>query len=125
MREPRVLVVDDSDVIVEMLQMVLENEGFDVDTAEEGPAALRLLDGDLPDAVLLDVRMPDMDGWQVLARLRAEPRTRQLPVAVMSTEDEEQGWVKALGRGAQAYLRKPFAPARVTLLLRELAGTGC
>jgi CheY-like chemotaxis protein len=122
MGEPRVLVVDDSEVIVEMLQLVLENEGFAVETAEEGPTALRLLGGPLPDAVLLDVRMPDMDGWQVLARLRAEPRTRQLPVAVMSTEDEEAGWVKALGRGAQAYVRKPFAPSRVTDLLRELAG---
>jgi CheY-like chemotaxis protein len=121
MAEGRVLIVDDSEFILEMLQMFFENEGFQTETAVGGTGALgRLLGGDLPDVVLLDVRMPGVDGWDVLARLRSEEHTSDLAVVMMSTEDEEAGWVKSLRAGAQAYLRKPFTPTAAIDAVRDL-----
>lgn len=121
MAEGRVLIVDDSEFILEMLQMFFENEGFETETAVGGTSALgRLLGGDLPDVVLLDVRMPGVDGWDVLARLRSEEHTSDLAVVMMSTEDEEAGWVKSLRAGAQAYLRKPFTPTAAIDAVRDL-----
>lgn len=121
MAEGRVLIVDDSEFILEMLQMFFENEGFQTETAVGGTGALgRLQGGDLPDVVLLDVRMPGVDGWDVLARLRSEEHTSELAVVMMSTEEEESGWVKSLRAGAQAYLRKPFTPSAAIDAVRDL-----
>jgi CheY-like chemotaxis protein len=120
MANPRVLVVDDSDFIVEMLHVILENEAFDVISARSGREGVARALAEAPDVVLLDVRMPEFDGWDAMRALRADERTRELPVVMTSTEPEESGWTRALESGAQAYIRKPFAPAEVVDVLRDM-----
>jgi CheY-like chemotaxis protein len=120
MRLPTILVVDDSEVILQMLETILENEGYRPVLAQDGGEALARARTEVPDAVLLDLRMPGMDGWEVLAALRADERTRQTPVAIMTTADERVGRPLAQQRAAQAYMVKPFAPSDLLDTLRRL-----
>ena len=101
----RVLVVDDDAGIREFVRQALGEEGYDVRQAATGAEALEFLAGGQPDLILLDVRMPGVDGWQVLDELRsaAGPQT---PVVVMTASWTGQD--RALQSGAQGYLAKPF-----------------
>jgi DNA-binding response OmpR family regulator len=116
--QPTVLVVDDSDCILHLLEMIFSKEGFRPRLASSGLAALALARAEPPDAVLLDVRMPEMDGWEVLCALRQDGL--QAPVVMTSTADAVSGGALALARGAQGYLMKPFSPAQLVEMLREL-----
>ena len=118
MSQPTVLVVDDSDCILHLLEMIFSKEGFRPRLASSGLAALALARAEPPDAVLLDVRMPEMDGWEVLCALRQDGL--QAPVVMTSTADAVSGGALALARGAQGYLMKPFSPAQLVEMLREL-----
>jgi CheY-like chemotaxis protein len=123
-RQQTILVVDDSEVILQMLATILENEGYRPVLAVDGAKAVALARAEEPAVVLLDLRMPGMDGWDVLAALRADMRTRQTPVAIMSTEDEKLAAPLAQQREAQAYVMKPFAPSALLETLEKLlAGT--
>ena len=101
----RVLVVDDEADILELVREVLSDEGYDVDTALTGEAALAITRERRPDLILLDVKLPGADGWEVLAELRAAAGP-QTPVVVMTAGFDAQD--RALGGGAQGYLAKPF-----------------
>jgi CheY-like chemotaxis protein len=100
----RVLVVDDEPAIRHAVEAALADEGFAVATAADGAAALALLDAFRPDAILLDLRMPIMDGYAFLAAYRTRPDPRAA-VIVCSTAANSVG---PLAQGAAAYLRKPF-----------------
>jgi CheY-like chemotaxis protein len=100
----RVLIVDDEPAIRHAVEAVLADEGFVVATAPDGAAALAALDTARPDAILLDLRMPVMDGYAFLAAYRARPEPRAA-VIVCSTASNAAG---AVGLGAAGYLRKPF-----------------
>jgi CheY-like chemotaxis protein len=100
----RVLIVDDEPAIRHAVEAVLVDEGFVVVTASDGAAALAALDSAKPDAILLDLRMPVMDGYAFLAAYRARPEPRAA-VIVCSTASNASGVV---GLGASGYLRKPF-----------------
>ena len=101
----RVLVVDDDAAIRDIITMVLENDGYHVDTACNGAEALRKADEHQPDAVILDAMMPVMDGWEFLAEWRTRPAERRAPVLLVSAVGS---WRTALDLGAQGYLSKPF-----------------
>jgi two-component system OmpR family response regulator len=105
----KVLVVDDNDDIRLLMRRVLQWGGFEVAEADRGQVALDLLAaGDLPAVTLLDVQMPDMDGWDTLAAIRADPATADLPVILCTVKgrpvDVERGW----SLGCDGYLTKPF-----------------
>jgi DNA-binding response OmpR family regulator len=105
----KVLVVDDNEDIRLLLRQVLDLGGFEVTEAENGNAALESLAGEqLPAAVILDVQMPDIDGWEVLALIRANPATQELPVLLCTVKgrlvDAEKGWEF----GCDGYVTKPF-----------------
>jgi CheY-like chemotaxis protein len=107
-----VLVVDDDDDARQGLVFYLESLGFAVRDAASGPAALQLLrDGLRPCALVVDVVMPDMDGWQLVARVRANPRFAAVPVVMLSAAVEDRERVAGLGIGA--YLAKPTSPDAV------------
>ncbi|NBM21200.1 response regulator [Streptomyces sp. GC420] len=115
----RVLVVDDNKVIRQLIRVNLELEGFEVVTAADGAECLEIVHRVRPDVVTLDVVMPRLDGMRTAARLRSDPRTRDLPVAIISacTQYEvEQG----LDVGVDAFLAKPFEPAELVRLVRRL-----
>lgn len=115
----RVLVVDDNKVIRQLIRVNLELEGFEVVTANDGAECLDVVHHVLPDAITLDVVMPRLDGFGAAAQLRADPRTRHLPVAIVSacTQAEVEAGIAA---GVDAFLAKPFEPAELVRVVRRL-----
>ncbi|MFE6041742.1 response regulator [Streptomyces sp. NPDC056452] len=115
----RVLVVDDNKVIRQLIRVNLELEGFEVVTAADGVECLDLVHRVCPDVITLDVVMPRLDGIQTAVRLRADPRTRHLPVAVVSacTPYEVDSGVAA---GIDAFLAKPFEPSELVRIVHRL-----
>jgi len=105
----RVLVVDDQDDIREMARVVLAGAGYDVETAGSGREALRTLRGAAFHLVLLDINMPDLDGWATLRLIRADEAWDALPVAMFSVKGEVRDKVASLQDGAVDYITKPFA----------------
>jgi two-component system response regulator MprA len=120
--QPRLLVVDDDSRIAAALQRNLKYEGYEVDVASDGPAALRQAAVQPPDLVVLDVMLPGLDGVEVCRRLRA---ASDVPVLMLTALDAITDRVRGLDSGADDYLVKPFAPeellARVRALLRRRA----
>lgn len=119
----RVLVVDDNKVIRQLIRVNLELEGFEVVTAADGAECLDIVHRVAPDVVTLDVVMPRLDGLQTAARLRADPRTRGIPLAVVSgcTPAEVESGQAA---GVDAFLAKPFEPMDLVRTVRRLMSRG-
>ena len=111
----KILVVDDEDDILNFLELVLGEKGFDVVTASGGQEALTKAQLERPDLVLLDIMMPQMDGWEVLKLLRVDEETAEIPVAMLSARTEARDRVQGLQEGAIDYICKPFS-------LQELLG---
>ena len=104
-----VLIVDDEPDLVALVTRWLERAGYKVANAATGPAALEALAADpLPDLVLLDVMLPRIDGFALLKRLRAEERTRRLPVVIVSSFTRDQDVARGMELGADDYLVKPL-----------------
>ncbi|MEV6958652.1 response regulator [Streptomyces sp. NPDC051207] len=115
----RVLVVDDNKVIRQLIRVNLELEGLEVVTAADGAECLEVVHQVRPDVVTLDVVMPRLDGIRTAARLRADPLTRDLPLAIVSActqFDVDAG----LDVGVDAFLAKPFEPAELVRVVRQL-----
>lgn len=107
----RMLVVDDDLLNRTLLATNLEQEGFVVETAEDGRQALDALRAEKFDVVLLDILMPEMDGYQVLQAVKSNEALKHLPVIVISAVDEMESVVRCIEMGATDYLPKPFEPA--------------
>ncbi|MGE5144348.1 MAG: protein kinase domain-containing protein [Acidobacteriota bacterium] len=108
--QARILIVDDGAENREVLRRRLEREGHAVEAAENGRRALELVAQRSFDLVLLDVLMPELDGYAVLDALKGSPATRDIPVIMISALDELEGIVRCIERGAEDYLHKPFDP---------------
>ena len=119
----RVMAVDDDHVIRGLLEVYLEMEGHDVITAVDGQDALDKVRADPPDLIILDVMMPNVNGWQVAEQLRAEDATRHIPIILLSARAMENDVRKGTELGADSYVTKPFDPIDlmelVSRLLRE------
>jgi two-component system, cell cycle response regulator len=117
------LVVDDNSMNRIMLSRYITKLGYRASLAEDGRQALDKLQHEPIDLVLLDVQMPEMDGYEVLEQLKADPRLRDIPVIMISAVDELESVVKCIELGAQDYLPKPFNPvllrARLTACLER------
>jgi two-component system alkaline phosphatase synthesis response regulator PhoP len=105
----RVLVVDDDAGILELTQTVLAGAGYDVETAPSGGDALRVARESRFDLVLLDINMPEMDGWETLRILKADIDSATVPVVMFSIKSEVRDKVHGLQEGAVGYITKPFA----------------
>jgi DNA-binding response OmpR family regulator len=125
MNTPRVLVIDDDDDIRTLVSELLRRAGLEVDEASDGRAGLRALHQSSPDLVLLDVSMPELDGWQTLERIRD---LSDIPVMMLTARGAELERVRGLQAGADDYLVKPFGRqelvARVQALLRRARSGG-
>jgi CheY-like chemotaxis protein len=112
----QVLVVDDFDPTRDAIVAMLETKGFDVKAAASGVAALDLLQaGFRPCAMLLDVRMPDLDGWEVWDRMKRHPELVMTPVVILSADAADH--VRARAAGIREFVRKPVDGARLTGIL--------
>ena len=119
-RPGRVLVVDDSDVIRQLICVNLELEGFEVVTAVDGQDALDKIHEAAPDVMTIDVKMPRLDGFDTVARLRADPRTSGLKVAMVTACAQESDIDRGREVGVDAYVTKPFDPATLVRTVRDL-----
>ena len=129
----RILIVEDERDISALVAYHLTKEGFRVRTAESGQEALEAAESERPDLILLDLMLPGLSGYEVLAELRRRPELADVPVMVLTARREEPDRVKGLELGADDYLTKPFSPRelvlRVAAVLRRtqspaVAGSG-
>ena len=115
----RVLVVDDDPEIVTFLATLLELEGIESQVATSAAAALNLLERGVPSLVLLDIAMPDRDGLDLCRELKKDPRTRDVPVFVVSARPGKDVVERALAAGAEEFIRKPFENQELIARIRE------
>jgi two-component system KDP operon response regulator KdpE len=120
-QDKRILVVDDEPRIVEAVSMNLELEGYQISGTSNGDEALKKLTEELPDLIILDVMMPEMDGFETLRKIR---EVSTVPVIMLTVKGEEIDKVKGLDLGADDYVTKPFSPrelaSRVKAVLRRV-----
>ena len=114
---PKVLVVDDEGQITRVLRRGLEAEGYQVRTAADGRSGLEQFRAWLPDVVITDLRMANLDGLELCGRIR---QVSKIPILVLSVKEDEDTKVKALDLGADDYVAKPFGIAEITARLRAL-----
>ncbi len=116
--DSKVLIVDDDHALADLIVMLLEMEGFQAEAAYAGQQALAAIERQPPAAVILDVMMPDVDGFAVLRHLRADDRTADIPVLMLSARVDSETREQCLAAGADAYLTKPADPLGLTTELR-------
>lgn len=105
---PRILIVDDDLAMAQMLKLMLSLSGFEAEAVNSGEEALRVLAGPLPNGVLLDLMMPNIDGLTVLRRLRGQAATRALPVVILTARTDKATHTACLEAGASDLLTKPI-----------------
>lgn len=119
----RVLCVDDEPYILRSLAYVLRREGFEVHEGRHGEEAIALAQRLVPALIFLDVMMPQANGYEVCARLRQDARLREVPIVFLSARGQESDRDRGLDVGATRYVTKPFSPALIARLARELTAT--
>ena len=112
----RVLLVDDEEIVRDVLTRYLEREGFRVDAAADGEAAVAAASRERPDVVLLDLMLPKVDGFEVFRRLRD---AGDLPIVMLTAKSEEVDRVVGLELGADDYVTKPFSPREVVARIKR------
>jgi len=116
----RVLAVDDNPEILLLVELTLRRAGFDVETCAEPKSVVGLLERRAYDAVVLDVAMPEISGFDLVRKIRASQRTRRMPVLILSAHGETSDRVRGLREGADDYLAKPFEPEELALRMEKL-----
>ncbi len=117
---PKILVVDDEPDALEVLEFNLKNAGYEVSTADDGEAALKKARQLLPDLILLDLMLPEVDGLEVCKLLRRDPATSGIPIIMVTAKAAEIDRVVGLELGADDYVTKPFSPRELVLRVRNL-----
>ncbi len=120
MHKKRVLIVEDEESLLKLETILLTVKGYEVSGASTGKDALEKLAGETFDLILLDIMLPDIDGFEICRRIKEHPRHAQIPVVMLtakkSTEDQERGATS----GADAYLTKPFKSAMIIEVIEKL-----
>lgn len=115
-----VLTVDDSISMRALLRAALTQRGYQVSQAEDGMAALEWLEGNSPDVIVTDINMPRMDGYGLIDALRGQPRFRDCPILVLSTESSQEKKLRARNAGATGWIVKPFDAEKLDQALKRL-----
>lgn len=121
--KPRILIIEDESAVVTLLRYNLEHAGFEVDAVMDGEEGLIAVDENPPDLILLDWMLPRLSGIELCRQLRRGPKTKNIPIIMLTARGEEADTVRGLDAGADDYVSKPFSPAelmaRVQALLRR------
>ncbi|MCS6885203.1 MAG: response regulator [Acidobacteriota bacterium] len=116
----KILVVDDEQDLLDLMEIILGAEGYQVVKAVNGKDALEKVDSEKPDLILLDVMMPIMDGWQVLRTLKKNESLKHIPIVMVTAKIGTEDRMRGLQEGAADYICKPFAPRDVVTRLRAI-----
>jgi two-component system alkaline phosphatase synthesis response regulator PhoP/two-component system response regulator VicR len=116
----KILVVDDERHIVRLVQVNLEKVGYQVITAYDGVEALEQVGKEKPDMVILDVMMPRMDGFEVLKKLQADAKTRDIPVIMLTAKAQDADIFRGWSSGVSSYLTKPFNPRELLTFVERI-----
>jgi CheY-like chemotaxis protein len=119
----RILVVDDEPDVLLLCRVNLEFEGYEVVEAADGETAMERLREQRVDAVLLDVMMPRMDGWQVLETIKADGDLADIPVVMLTAKVQDQDQIRGWSQGAAEYITKPFSPLALSQVLQDVLAT--
>jgi len=116
----RLLVVDDDPGLLLAVSETLRAEGYDVKTARRGADALVVVAQTLPDLIISDIRMPGMDGYQLVEHLRSNPRSRLIPIVFLTAKDETTDRIQGFRTGVDAYLTKPFESEELAAIVAAI-----
>jgi len=123
MHSERILVVEDEEALSDILRDALKRHGYKIERAFDGDTGLEMAEKLLPDLIILDIMLPQMDGWEVCRRLKENKKTSAIPIILLTARRDEQDVVAGLDLGADDYIRKPFSlielAARVRSVLRR------
>lgn len=121
----RILIVDDSPSQLMGIRRIVEKLGHDVLTAEDGAAGVQVARETIPDLILMDVVMPNLNGFQATRTIKRDKATAHIPVILVTTKDQETDRIWGIRQGAQGYLTKPFSEAELTeAILSSIGGEG-
>lgn len=121
MADKTILVIDDDEANRQVLEILLRRENIRAIPAPDGKSGLELARSRQPDLILLDVFMPEEDGFEILEQLKQEPATAKIPVVIFTILEQEQSRKKAVAMGACDYITKPFDMKEIVLRIREIA----
>ena len=120
----RILIVDDSPSQLLGMKRIVEKLGHEAITAEDGAAGVESAKASLPDLILMDVVMPNLNGFQATRAISKEPTTAQIPVVLVTTKDQETDKVWGMRQGAKAYITKPFTETQLIEVINSLLVPG-
>lgn len=115
----KILIVDDEPDVLMLCRVNLEFEGYQVLEASDGEEALEVLGRERVDLVLLDVMMPGLDGWEVLASIKERPQTADIPVIMLTAKAQDRDQIRGWSEGAHDYVTKPFNPIALSETVRR------
>lgn len=118
--DKRLLVVDDDPGLLLAVSETMRAEGYEVITARRGAEALGIIAETIPDLIISDIRMPGMDGYQLVKNLRAAPRSRLIPIIFLTAKDETADRITGFRTGVDAYLTKPFEPEELVAIVASI-----
>lgn len=116
----KILIADDDPIIIKLLQVNLEMEGYDVTTAHDGQDAVEKAKADTPDLVILDIMMPRMDGWTARSELLEVPELAEVPVIFLSARAQQADLRKGYEAGVAEYVTKPFDPVDLLEIIEQI-----
>lgn len=118
----KIMVVDDEPYIARVIKFKLEQEGYNVISANDGQTGLQRIREEKPDLVLLDVMMPGLSGYDVCQQLKQDPALAGIPVVILTAKGQERDREQGLNLGASDYITKPFSPNRLLELVKNMIG---
>ena len=120
----KILIVDDSPSQLLGIQRIVEKLGHESITAEDGAAGVEAAKRELPELILMDVVMPNLNGFQATRSITREPTTKHIPVILVTTKDQDTDRVWGMRQGAKAYITKPFSESELSELITQYLGSG-
>ena len=124
MEPKRILIVEDEASLLKLESILLSTRGYEVTGVSDGLAALREIELNSPDLILLDIMMPGIDGFEVCRRIKENPLTRSIPVVMLTAKKSSADQAKGVAVGADAYLTKPFKSGKIIEIIEGLLQKG-